>query len=403
MPKMFSKFVHNSSAMVISASLVFSSHAMASYSFFSKPSKIVACEITLTGQHLDLSQKQSALPVVRDVIYKVRKAAPKSPRDGISFERLAYNGRIDKLSTGQGEKVLSRLNGIENAITSGNPDMQYFSMEIRGADIEKALASIEARESKIQDSYMKIKEQIQEKYRASMAKRTSGLFLNGLDVFFLGYWLGKLILSVLVEPQLFHGSIMLGNFDVLPMLDVFVLANAADVFRNKVNKYVQHNRYRLDSQYLQLKKTLKEASANAIDSNKLFISSYGMTVPTEFHHLLMEDKKQGSLTDEAISSARELGAIYGELTLWESQRMEWKDFLENRVTQYQANAGDIHRSIYVDHIVYFDTEKNEPVWLSFYRSYRQIPAGRKPTKKIKESVRERSWGWEPGLVPVPTK
>jgi hypothetical protein len=80
------------------------------------------------------------------------------------------------------------------------------------------------------------------------------------------------------------------------------------------------------------------------------------------------------------------------------RKQDRDDFIQRYVT----NAGDVERHVFLDHLVYFDEEANEPVWMFFYRAHQNRPTGSKP-KKTKKEVKQsdEDWQWAPGLSPVP--
>lgn len=351
------------------------SPSLAAFSFFHRPLKVITCEMMLKGKLNKFSSPQSALPVVRDFRYQVKKAVPDSVNDGINYPELFYSGKLSKMNPELGRQIIERLNGIEENLIETNPDMQMVTFEIRGNDINKALEALERHERELDDTY-------------SQLKIEHFPLLNRL--LFTYFNLAILKISFHSIEAISQG---LWSFD-----SNAAIAAAAGVFflgawSQHYKKFFEYEKHRFDHHFINLKGALKRVTSKA-SPEEVFVQSSSITMPIEFHRLLMSQDDR-NLEDARLVAVQEFMPSYTQWIFTPNKKTQ--DWRHQRIV---ANAGELFRIAMMDHVVYYDTRADEPVWFFSYRAYRQYPAGRKPTKKRQEEP-QRELQWQPGLRPIP--
>lgn len=348
-------------------------------SFLGRKTKVATCEVMLNNNLKAFTTPGSPLPSLRELKFRLQKQISDRSNDDMSYEDSFYSGSIESIRIKKAQALIERLNGIEGTIMSTNLDRQILSYEFRGAEIEKALKYLEVKEAELEPIYQKTYEK--EWSRASrLASKVIGVTLawTMLDISH------DMIHSIeqMTSESLRHAffiMVFIGNF-------------AHDILIPSL----KHNKERLDSDYFKLKKFLKNADR---DKNDIFVSGSSIKIPTEFHHMLMSKENIDDPQARQIA-IRQYGGSFLEQMFGRFFKgtQDHTDLLQRHV----ANAGDLERSVFLDHLVYFDEETNEPVWMFFYRSFQNRPQGNK-TKKTKSDAKEseRDWQWLPGLSPVP--
>lgn len=388
------------------------SYAQAKYWFLNPPSKLVSCELTLKGPHQDLAQKESILPILRDVKYRVIEAAlsggtseglksfgrwgdgrqtKAAKNDGVQFEEVSFDGSLERLGKSKASTIVQRLNGIEEELTKTNLDTQFFVSEIRGANVALALEQMEAHEAQVFEHYKQAKKDFSEAYMRGPMARFLFSALASSTVFFAGY-----------TSAITLDAFLWSDYEKLTLgLKIIMLAGTYSSL-STIRDYIAVNRQRLDTGYINLKKALRNASNSPAERDHFYINSMNLLVPIEFHRHLISSSNT-PLPEENVKKARELvvGAFEsGELTAWERLKIDSSKYESDLLERVVTNAKDIARRGYVDHIVYFDKDTQEPVWLSFYRAYRRTPTGRKPSKPSLQREGKRKRQWLPGMVPT---
>lgn len=358
------------------------------YWLLNPPSKLVSCELTLKGAHRDLSQKESILPILRDVKYRILETIPQSKSDGIHYDDLNFRDSLNQLGKRDAIAIVQRLNGIEEDLTKTNLDAQFFVSEIRGANIPIALERMEAQETLILESYKQAKKDFYERFMKGKGTQFVFSFLSGATVFFAG-----------LSPALTLDALVWSDYENLSLGTQMIMLAGSYAGLGSIRDYIAVNKQRLNPNYFHLKSALKKVSESPTETD-FFMSSLGFSVPIEFHRHLLATSDQ-PLSEEQVQKARVMvvGSIEaGEISLWEMLKIDRSKFREELLKRIVNEARDVTRRGYIDHIVYFDKDAQEPVWLSFYRAYRTKPTGRKPSKKIFQ--REAKTKWSPGMVPT---
>src|SRR5262249_12558291 len=121
-------------------------------------------------------------------------------------------------------------------------------------------------------------------------------------------------------------------------------------------------------------------------SGEIFVSSTQIRVPTDFHRMLMSG-------EEDDFGRRKGFEVWGQSYFQASQS-------QNQYRDIVRNAGDRGRTVFLDQVIFYDAVKREPVWLFFYRAFRETPAGRKPSPRFQEQ-KQTLPEWVPGLQPDP--
>lgn len=349
--------------------------AVASHSFFNRPLKLLTCELMLQSAVKDFSSKDNVLPALRDAIYKVRKQSPESANDGVTFSGLDYSGAISGIGSQKAASVIQRLNGIEENLTSTDLDAQIVSVEIRGEDIRKALAAMEASEAELHQIYSSQRDKIY-----SPGKRISLWALN-LLIISSTYGFGMTTASGLEHL----------SFDTMTSL-IFpglMFLNNMSIGRDAL----KYNIERFDWNFSALKSFLHKVTESGSTSDFLIASSK-IEIPAEFNKMLMAEEIDSPETAREIG-LEQWGGSYMGLTLRRFFTGELFNF-----SRTVSNAGDNERNAYIDHVVFYDDVAKEPVWLFFYRAFRNQPAGRKPTERRQQEA-QKNLQWAPGLSPIP--
>lgn len=378
-----------------------------------KPGKLAACELTLKGSHRELGHKESALATLRDFKFLIAKQWAERARnsrgnkasgrggavgslmngqlsDGLNFDDLFYYGPLADLREAEGERIIQRLNGLEETLTKTNLEAQYFTTEMRGEAVTKALEILNANEPEVRRAYKDAKKSFTENYMYRRPMRAVIQVLMGLMVVANGSNWGFLIDTVFFKQP---GEVAVG-FALLQFYNAYFISES-------IGEYFKYNRQRLAMHYHKMKKALGRVSEPEYQDH-FFMSSQEFSIPIEFHKYLMTSDTQPP-ADEYIQSAREevVGSRDGgELSHWERLAINVNKQTLKLLQRYSENAGELERNGFVDHIIYFDQSAQEPVWLSVYRAYRNKPPGRKPSRKKEVKEAKKKSSWLPGAVPT---
>jgi hypothetical protein len=154
---------------------------------------------------------------------------------------------------------------------------------------------------------------------------------------------------------------------------------------------MQYRRDRFDWDYTGLKRFLNRQSGGQASVHEIFFSGSSLRVPTEFHHMMMGEIEEDQEFVRALG-LETWGRPYVNKLLYSGRSV---DDARPRVI---ANAGDLIRTIFIDHIVYKDETTLEPVWLFFYRSFHTRPRG--PHHRREANREPQTLGGDP-LNPFP--
>jgi hypothetical protein len=337
------------------------------------PLRMATCELMLTFPALKLlTTGDNALPVVRDAMITVAKAT-KANHDGTSFEKVSYTGALKDMPSEKAAKVVRRLRGIEEQLTSTNLDTTIVVNEIRGESVKLALDAISQTDEHLFNLYRH-----QNDIKNPVAWRALGVFLNASMLFSFVHKPSEIVNS-LQEQQYLSAT-----FEAV-MIPIFL-----HVFSSQYKHFVD----RMDLDYSGLKAALAE-----IKSGQIFVSSHNTDLPVEFHRRLMNDDAD---VDQRLY-ARELGldekgdSHIGTIWKYFFRLFSGRDPM-NSLDRAVTNAGDNTRTLSLDHVVFWDELSNEPVWLFVYRAQRNLPAGRSPKKREEPKVQETYA--EEALAPV---
>jgi hypothetical protein len=347
--------------------------AFASYSFFNRPLKLLTCEMMLRTPVKELSLVDNSLPVLRDAVYYIASNNPGSANDGITYASLSEVGDLSRFGVNKAARIIQRLNGIEKNLTGTNLNSQTVAIEIRGDDIRKALSTMEASEVELRKIYKSADRKL-----SSFGRRVALGLLTATIAWSSYDWLQATV-----------AGLTQWHFDVGVLYSGLMTLNMLKVGRN----VLEYNQTRFDWSYPALKSFLNKAIEGS-PTNEFFIASSNIWVPSEFHKMLMGGDV-GSADDGRQIGLEEWGDSYSGWIVRQVFRKVLFQLIRN-----VSNAGDLTRNIYVDHIVFYDNVAREPVWLFFYRAFRNQPSGRKPTKREQQEM-QTDQQWVPGASPVP--
>ncbi len=277
-------------------------------------------------------------PALRDAQTQIRQFRP--GLDGITYDRLFYQGPAGHMKTSDAQSAFERINGIDDTLSKTNPEITIVAREFRGhAAISHALNSLKSLESEISIEYDQLEKQVNSRLEHVVAAIGA---VQGL----MPYWRWKQRRG----PEL-----------------------------NKLRVFI---------------------SSLSTDSRKddIFLSMSGLLIPATFHHALIQADTGEALTQGRRDALREWGMLL-EPEMVEALKMSVRDLYVNGFPQ-RKHMG-YFRMVFLDQIAYFDKRTNEPVWLSIYRAHRTYPTPRK--SRVHEPL-PQSNAFETGaLVPVPNR
>lgn len=357
---------------VLTALLAVSSAADAS-GLGARPLKLMTCELMLQPSMESLSVKENVLPVLRDAIFKVKKAIPASANDGTNFKNLGYAGPLSKMSVAKATAIVQRLNGIEQNLVSHDLDEQIVSVEIRGAEnIRKALAELDANSAKLEEIYEAESQDVFSKVRRIGGQAADTLAVSIAASTAIGSFVGAV------------GSA------TVPGLDGFMQNETAYVLSLLgAGLMVDYQLIRRDWRFNSLKDFLTNLIAEKSTAD-FYISSNRFAMPTEFHRMLMSNQSDSEARKIAL---KQWGGSFVDFVI-----SEMTD--EFNMRRDVNNAGENFRRTYMDQIVFYDEAAKEPVWLFFYRAFRKRPQST-PMKPKDKARPQRDYEWAGGLVPSP--
>ncbi|MEY4615570.1 MAG: hypothetical protein RJB66_530 [Pseudomonadota bacterium] len=371
-------FLHKTGiALALVGGIFFNSTIWATPSLFGRKSKLLTCEVMLNSDFKNHSVKNSPLPALRDIKYRIQKEIGDRSNDGISFSDLAYSGPLANIDKKKANQIIDRLNGLEEHLTSTKLDQQIISYEIRGDDIKKAMDYLEVKGKELEPLYRKV-------YNETWSKKTQ-VVSQALGLFMLTSFID---ISYDAIEYFSH----LGTETNRSIF--FQMIFAANLVADFWKPMLDYNKEKFDLNFYKLKMFLNN---NQRSENEIFVSGSSIMVPVEFHQMLMSNDP-ASVDYARQVATTEIGGSFLDKTF--GNFFYLKDRFDERMAREVSNAGNLNRRLYLDHIVYFDKEAGEYVWQFFYRAYQKRPAGKKPQKEQKRET-ERDFQWVPGLSPVP--
>lgn len=281
---------------------------------------------------------------------------------------LEYFGSLAGMKGATRLKILEHLNAVHGDVMHPSLDGQVLSYEIRGADkISNALKKMEIMEAEIEELYKKAK--------ARTATNFSSFYTWSL------YSKWAIINFILVPSILSQDPVLAASFAVLFNAVISPLYYLRYKYQKK----------RIDSSFASFRQFLKLIIEKP-DPDQIAINSASMTLPANFHRYLFSDQQLAG-AEEIRNQAVNLwgGSFIKFAAEW------WVKGASTRTILADAalNAGDISRGIFIDRIAFYDSERNEPVWLFIYRSNRSGRSGSTPIFGKAPQIR---WDSEPAFT-----
>lgn len=317
-----------------------------------------------------------------DLLYSLRTLSGELSRrisvedlDSTRYGNVYSKADLNAISSGQALKLYQQLKGLEDGLTRPNLDMQMFAIHFRGAnDIVSAFMKIHKGYEDARREYRKVEPLLKERFPEMVRLRDRVRNMN-LALF-------------LAINTVFATHVGVGEPNVLSSLPTLIYDGVASVsFIGGLFASGHATMKMIASDVLAMAKYKPDGRSPVV------MYSEEMEMPIEFHRALFGDAK-------VDPEDRDLGRMkfYLRNTTLSNGFAFLLGGLENDPVEMARRAGDTFRRAYVDHILYFDTERNEPVWVLSYRAYRKIPSGRKPRKTSAETLEQSSPVGIPGLI-----
>lgn len=357
--------------------LGFSFSANASFSAINKPLKILTCDVLLDPSLRKLAVKDNILPILRDANHIVSTKFPQAATGATSYKNFSYNGAVAEMKSKTAELIDQRLRGIEEDLTSSDLDHQVVAIEVRGADLAKALEKMNENEKNLKAIYANLGAKTY-----SLRSRISSALLSAM-ITWGAYDYAEGLISHLM------------TLDFASLTSLIIPGYITWANYDQYQRAFRHNYDRYDWNYPSVKEAIQKAVRDPSFEN-FYISSSSIELPAEFHRMLLSDDRSVFEADAREIAVKKWGAGYTRTFL----RKIFSGELFGELRREVQEAGDVDRRVYLDHVVFRDSYTNEPVWLFVYRAFRDQPAGRKP-KEHREEQTQSSWDLIPGSSPVP--
>jgi hypothetical protein len=334
-------------------------------------SRLWFCEGMLAQGMKSHSTGASILASIRDLGWKIGQRVPKgTPLVTEIPQVMGIRSTFEGLPLKSAQRALARIQGIDKSITETDLDQRIVAWEFRGHDqVVNAASELYQKLSSLESAYEGIDAQLTAENPAFVVKKRSlhRQFLASLVVFNAMPMLGLATHHV--------GLMMASFFLTVP----FNLASYAVWRSTKIGSreiYQSH-----------FQSALRDLIAKKNDDQFAMFSQFSI-FPTEFDKAIFTG--EGDFVHARTEAAQLLSGPLSMMAYFSTAK---EDYQKNLV----ANAGDFARKVTTDHILYFDKETQEPVWLFIYRSARFNPMGKKPRKPVEEA-QEQDY-FEPGLAP----
>lgn len=339
----------------------------------SHPSHAVFCESMLVALD-NVSGLASSNPIVslRELQDYLRKSRGYSPRFDLSdvdgYMDQNYFGRLmDASQPAAFKRVLSRLNKLEDDTESSVSSIPRMAVELRGKEAVSRYLQIFQAET------------------ADLNTRVSAELSRRYPILRLGNVLAYSSYAFLAASALINLNDTWGSYVMAATIGAF---SAAIEFFNQRSNQSGHQ--------VGWSRQMQAVAAGLQDGSNFPISivSGSVRVPDSFQSALMDIKGSERPPFDLTLALSVAGKIKDSDQVVVALRdvMQTPNELEIMTTPPEPT-----RALYYDSIFYVDPVTNEPVWLIYYRAFRDRPTGTKSRVPNKAAAQQ---GWTPGLVPA---
>lgn len=325
-------------------------------------SPLAHCEAILSTPFKDLTPEQAPLSSVRQLIHILQAKAGRTQTDGTSYSVLSIAEDLETLSRSKAGTLIRHLTGLEEGLTSAGDDPQIFAVEIRGKEaIMQGRERLLERMSQLKPIYDELEAKGAQSYPEFFQRMKRWRWAAR----------GGMMMSI---PTLVYAAII---HDPL----IYCMASAVC--------FVTATPSLAEFLVKRSKRTL-EGSAKFLSALDRVLGSEPSPSPVVVwaskSNMMTSDLHRSIFNGEPDEQARIDAHIIKSSLIRSIAFLQLEEF--GGETRWVREAGNPWRDINVDHILYFDPERKEPVWIIAYRAYSNRPKPRKPNPVERDTRRE---------------